>query len=313
MEDYIGIYDNYSGDAQYNQPVSSIDKFFFSKTIIILLCIEGHAGFNVRFKDYILSKNSFLIIGAGIPFYYTEKSDDFRVNIIAVADTVFDNMVQGLIRIYFQRILHERPLHQISGVKMEMCCGIHGYLRKFILEDDNFFKMQIIRNYLNILFYEACNIMMHEPENALRKDRHKEEVASKFIRLIEQKRINTSELLSRAQTFIMQLSGVSNVFTSKNLLLSGDGGSSRLRNWFFPNNCGDLVVEVSPGWKLLNEENFQQYTSKESAIPFPLIFYGTGVTQENINTPVTIDRIAPTIAKSIRIRAPNACSASPLY
>ena len=133
------------------------------------------------------------------------------------------------------------------------------------------------------------------------------------IRLIEQKRINTSELLSRAQTFIMQLSGVSNVFTSKNLLLSGDGGSSRLRNWFFPNNCGDLVVEVSPGWKLLNEENFQQYTSKESAIPFPLIFYGTGVTQENINTPVTIDRIAPTIAKSIRIRAPNACSASPLY
>lgn len=186
MEDYIGIYDNYSGDAQYNQPVSSIDKFFFSKTIIILLCTEGHAGFNVRFKDYILSKNSFLIIGAGIPFYYTEKSDDFKVNIIAVADTVFDKLVQGLIRIYFQRILHEKPLHQVSGVKMEMCCGIHGYLKKFILEDDNFFKMQIIRNYLNILFYEACNIMMHEPENALRKDRHKEEVASKFIRLIEQ-------------------------------------------------------------------------------------------------------------------------------
>ena len=46
MENYIGIYDNYSGDAQYNQPVSSIDKFFFSKTIIILLCTEGHAGFN---------------------------------------------------------------------------------------------------------------------------------------------------------------------------------------------------------------------------------------------------------------------------
>lgn len=132
------------------------------------------------------------------------------------------------------------------------------------------------------------------------------------IKKIEQKRINTSELLSRAQTFIMQLSGVSNVFTSKNLLLSGDGGSLRLRNWFFPDNCGDLVVEVSPGWKLLNEENFQQYTSKESAMPFPLIFYGTGVTAEENAEPVTIDRIAPTIAKSIRIRAPNACSAPPL-
>lgn len=133
------------------------------------------------------------------------------------------------------------------------------------------------------------------------------------IKKIEQKRINTSELLSRAQTFIMQLSGVSNVFTSKNLLLSVDGNSSRLRNWFYPNNCGDLVVEVSPGWKLFNEENFQEYTSKESTMPFPLIFYGTGITAKEITTPITIDRIAPTIAKSIRIRAPNACSVTPLY
>ena len=133
------------------------------------------------------------------------------------------------------------------------------------------------------------------------------------IKQIEQKKINTSELLSRSQTFLMQLSGVSNVFTSKNLLLSGDSNSSRLRNWFYPNNCGDLVVEVSPGWKLLNEEKFQQYTSKESTMPFPLIFYGTGITAKEITTPITIDRIAPTIAKSIRIRAPNACSATPLY
>ena len=133
------------------------------------------------------------------------------------------------------------------------------------------------------------------------------------IKQIEQKRINTSELLSRAQTFIMQLSGVSNVFTSKNLLLSGDNNSSRLRNWFFPNNCGDLVIEVSPGWKLFNEENFQQYTSKESTMPFPLVFYGTGVVAEEVTTPITIDRIAPTIAKAIRIRAPNACSVTPLH
>lgn len=133
------------------------------------------------------------------------------------------------------------------------------------------------------------------------------------IRQIEQKRINTGELLSRAQTFLMQLSGVSNVYTSKNLLLSGDLGSSRLRNWFFPNNCGDIIIEVSPGWKLLNEENFQQYTSKENLMPFPLIFYGADFTAEEITTPVTTDRIAPTIAKSIRIRAPNACSAAPLY
>ena len=133
------------------------------------------------------------------------------------------------------------------------------------------------------------------------------------IRQIELKRINLSELLSRAQTFIMQLSGVSNVFTSKNLLLSSGDNGSRLRNWYNPNNCGDIIIEVSPGWKLLNEENFQQYLSKESTMPFPLIFYGTGFVAKEITTPITIDRVAPTIAKSIRIRAPNACTAAPLY
>ena len=133
------------------------------------------------------------------------------------------------------------------------------------------------------------------------------------IKEIELKRINISELLSRAQTFIMQLSGVSNVLTSRNLLLSADKNSSRLRNWFFPNNCGDLIIEVSPGWKLLNEKKFQQYISKDNAMPFPLIFYGAGITAQEVTTPVTIDRIAPTIAKTIRIRAPNACSAAPLY
>lgn len=187
MEEHIGIYDNYSGDIEYNQPVSSIDKFFFSKTIIIMLCTEGMARFNVRFNDYILSKNSFIVIGAGTPFYYTDKSEDFKVHIIAISDTLFDKLVQGVIRIYFQRLLHEQPLHEIDSIKMKMCCDIHGYLKNFIKEEDNFFKMQIIRNYLNILFYEACNIMLHEPGNNMRnKDRHKEEMASRFIRLVEQ-------------------------------------------------------------------------------------------------------------------------------
>ena len=187
MEEHIGIYDNYSGDIEYNQPVSSIDKFFFSKTIIIMLCTEGMARFNVRFNDYILSKNSFIVIGAGTPFYYTDKSEDFKVHIIAISDTLFGKLVQGVIRIYFQRLLHAQPLPEIDSIKMKMCCDIHGYLKNFIKEEDNFFKMQIIRNYLNILFYEACNIMLHEPGNNMRnKDRHKEEMASRFIRLVEQ-------------------------------------------------------------------------------------------------------------------------------
>lgn len=130
---------------------------------------------------------------------------------------------------------------------------------------------------------------------------------------IEQKRISMSDLLSRAQSFLVQNAGVRNAFTKKDLLLANGEKGSKLGNWFNPERCGDLIVELFPGWKLLNEDNQQQYTSKESYIPFPVIFYGANVAAETVSTPVTIDRIAPTIAKVIRIRAPNACASAPLY
>jgi len=132
-------------------------------------------------------------------------------------------------------------------------------------------------------------------------------------RLIEQKRISMGEILDRSRSFLMQNEGVYNVFTSKDLLLSGNVGNPKIKNWYNPNRCGDLIIEVSPGWKLLNEENQQQYTSRENSLVFPVIFYGAGVGHTQVTIPETIERIAPTIAKIIRIRAPNACSAVPLF
>ena len=62
-----------------------------------------------------------------------------------------------------------------------------------------------------------------------------------------------------------------------------------------------------------NEETSSSSMSRSSYIPFPIIFYGTNIEAERIVTPVTVERIAPTVARAIRIRAPNACSAEPLF
>ena len=48
------------------------------------------------------------------------------------------------------------------------------------------------------------------------------------------------------------------------------------------------------------------------SIPAPLILLGGGMKAETIRTPISIDRIAPTLASVMRIRAPNASTASPL-
>ncbi len=132
------------------------------------------------------------------------------------------------------------------------------------------------------------------------------------IRQIDQKKLSLGDILTRAQTFLIQIAGVKNVYTSTNLLVLSNNESSTLRNWYNADRCGDLILEITPGWKLLNENNLQQYTSRETLTTFPIIFYGGGIIGRTINTPVTTDRIAPTIAKAIRIRAPNGCSKSPL-
>lgn len=131
-------------------------------------------------------------------------------------------------------------------------------------------------------------------------------------RLIEEKHLSMSEILGRSQEFLLQLSGVADICTSDRLL-SGNNDIQKLRAGYNPALSGDIIINVAPGWRLLNETTGQTFVSRNSVVPFPVIFFGAGIKHERISSPVTVDRIAPTIAKTIRIRAPNGCDAQPLF
>ncbi len=132
-------------------------------------------------------------------------------------------------------------------------------------------------------------------------------------KLLESRKVSIAEATSRAQEFLVQLSGVRNVYTALQLINGDNEHLSKLRNGFSAERCGDILIETAPGWRLVNEDTQENELSRASYIPFPIIIYGTGIQAEQIKMPVTIDRIAPTIAHAIRIRAPNACSAEPLF
>jgi len=132
-------------------------------------------------------------------------------------------------------------------------------------------------------------------------------------KLIEKKNLNLGEVLRQAQEFVLQMAGVRNVYTSTQLMTSDSQLLQRVRNGFNIEKCGDLIFDISPGWQLVNEETNITSISRASYIPFPIIFFGNNMAAQRIVSPVTVDRIAPTIARAIRIRAPNACSAEPLF
>ena len=132
-------------------------------------------------------------------------------------------------------------------------------------------------------------------------------------RLLETKKISIGEATSRAQEIIAMMSGVRNVYTSLQLLTSQSLQTEKIRNAFNPQRCGDIIIEAAPGWKILNEDTQESEMQVASFTQFPIVIFGAGIHAERIQTPVTTDRIAPTIARSIHIRAPNACSSEPLF
>jgi len=131
--------------------------------------------------------------------------------------------------------------------------------------------------------------------------------------LLESKKISVTDATQRAQEFLAMMSGVRNVYTSLQLLTTQNENLLKVRNGFSAEHCGDIVIEAAPGWRIHNENTQENLLSRASFTQFPIIFWGTGTTAEHIQTPVTADQIAPTIARCIRIRAPNACSSKPLF
>lgn len=132
-------------------------------------------------------------------------------------------------------------------------------------------------------------------------------------KLIEKKQLQLGDVLERSREMLLMSEGIREAHTSIGLLSSNDPEKQLVRNGYCIEASGDIIIEIAPGWKLLNEDNQQQRQWRAACMQFPVIFYGYGLEHNTVNTPVTTDRIAPTICKSIRIRAPNACKSNPLY
>ena len=133
-------------------------------------------------------------------------------------------------------------------------------------------------------------------------------------KLLEQRQLKLAEVLEHCEDFLFQFSGVRDVFTSHRITQGAwTPGISTIRNGFNPKCSGDILVQVTPGWNLVNEDRGTKRMQRDSFFEFPLIFFGYTIKAEKVATPVTVDCIAPTVAHHIRIRAPNACSTPPLF
>lgn len=133
--------------------------------------------------------------------------------------------------------------------------------------------------------------------------------------LIEQKQLKVEEVAKEAAELVSLFSGVEEVYTTQQLLHQDYSRRIiRVRNGYNKRSGGDLIVILESGWRLrLDDRSQPSQQTRHDIYPGPAILFAPGrVKAEHITAPIEATAIAPTVAKSIRIRAPSTCRELPI-
>lgn len=131
--------------------------------------------------------------------------------------------------------------------------------------------------------------------------------------LIKEKNLDAKAVRSEAAAFIARMSGIKDVFTIDQIL-SGDAGenANAIKRNTTINTAGDILVNVIPGWEIINDyvgiPTSSNQVERIVAATAPAFIIAPGIDPKRIDTPVDARAIAPTVARILRIRSPNAAS-----
>lgn len=133
-------------------------------------------------------------------------------------------------------------------------------------------------------------------------------------KLIEKKQLNLNDIQDKASEFLMQFSGVNEAYSSHSLLVGARTPEmERIRNGYKRERSGDLIIEVLPGWTVVNDNRpSENKVMRNAYIATPLIFFGFNTKPTIIDEPVEMARVAPTLCQALRIRAPNGSRLMPI-
>jgi len=129
--------------------------------------------------------------------------------------------------------------------------------------------------------------------------------------LIESKQLKMRDVQERCSEFLGQMSGVTRVYTSTELM-EGDSNPT-VRNSFNQGRSGDILLEIAPGWALVDERWNETMWSSRARVAVPIVFFGNGTKPARNNDPLSANVIAPTVASLLKINVPNGCAAKALF
>lgn len=130
--------------------------------------------------------------------------------------------------------------------------------------------------------------------------------------LIKEKGLDIRSIRYDAADFLLRMSGVSDAWTIDDILASRVGTQPDLvRRNTNVNHSGDVFINVNPGWEIIEELPSgvtRRVLSRAQATTAPFLIMAPQVKPVRIDTPTDVLSIAPTVARVLRIRSPNAAA-----
>ena len=130
--------------------------------------------------------------------------------------------------------------------------------------------------------------------------------------MLDRYNISSQEISVRCADFLMQVAGVKNVTTQRDLIYGSPSGTATERhNSFNYTTSGDIIVEVSPGWKISDESNGTAVPQRTAMHSFPVFMYGSRIRPGVSAGRMGASFIASTLSWLLDIEVPSACTAFP--
>ena len=132
---------------------------------------------------------------------------------------------------------------------------------------------------------------------------------------IKDKGLDVRDVRQKSSEFLRRMSGVAEAFSIDEIIDNPTGDDARrIYNGLVPAHAGDVMIEIMPGWTIVENENTPNQREKQvraNAVSTPIYILHPQVKAQTITSSVDATLLAPTVARLLRIRSPNAAKDKP--
>lgn len=157
----LSVWTSYGSPDNWRRMAQEGWQPYQGRSVMVMICVEGSAEMLRDARRYKVEEKTFFVAGPESKYSVLSYTEDFKADVYLFSVDYLSYMDIPDGRLLLKRVFIEDPCYRIPDDKFMMCRFIHHYLRRLQEDVRNKYREPIIKNYIFILFYEACNLIVN--------------------------------------------------------------------------------------------------------------------------------------------------------